>query len=127
MNSILVNIFSWFFFSKTEIGWCEKVQMGSELKTPQLISCWLKLNFEATDYGHPMKPFVHLFMFSINQPIFLQKTKPLYPNPKYLLIYLGLEFEFGPQRSRDLAIVCPQSVFEAIINIADCKGTAGEM
>jgi hypothetical protein len=22
--------------------------------------------------------------FSINQPLFLQKTKPLYPNPKYL-------------------------------------------
>ena len=26
----------------------------------------------------------HLSMFSINQPLFLQKTKPLYPNPKYL-------------------------------------------
>ena len=26
-----------------------------------------------------------LFMLSINQPLFLQKkTKPLYPNPKYL-------------------------------------------
>ena len=25
-----------------------------------------------------------LSMFSINQPLFLQKTKPLYPNPKYL-------------------------------------------
>jgi hypothetical protein len=25
-----------------------------------------------------------LSMFSINQPVFLQKTKPLYPNPKYL-------------------------------------------
>ena len=24
-----------------------------------------------------------LSMFSINQPLFLQKTKPLYPNPKY--------------------------------------------
>jgi hypothetical protein len=25
-----------------------------------------------------------LFMFSIIQPLFLQKTKPLYPHPKYL-------------------------------------------
>ena len=25
-----------------------------------------------------------LFMFSIIQPLFLQKTKPLYPNPKFL-------------------------------------------
>jgi hypothetical protein len=25
-----------------------------------------------------------LSMFSINQPLFLQITKPLYPNPKYL-------------------------------------------
>ena len=25
-----------------------------------------------------------LSMFSINQPIFLQKNKPLYPNPKYV-------------------------------------------
>ena len=36
------------------------------------------------------------------QPLFLQKTKPLYPQTKYL---------FGPQRIRNLAIVCPQSVF----------------
>ena len=53
----------------------------------------------------PNEDFFHrypLFMFSINQPLFLQKYKPLYPN-----IYLGLGFEFGPQRIRDLAIVCP--------------------
>ena len=25
-----------------------------------------------------------LSMFSINQPLFLQRTKPIYPNPKYL-------------------------------------------
>ena len=59
------------------------------------------------DYGRPMEPFfinlgqlgylqpiyqhpflyneslVNVFFF-INQPLFLQKTKPLYPNPKYL-------------------------------------------
>ena len=56
-------------------------------------------------------------MFFINQLLFLQKTKPLYPNPKYLFPipnkYLGLglgfefEFEFGPQRIRDLGIMCP--------------------
>ena len=32
-------------------------------------------------------------------------------------IYLGLGFEFGPQRIRDLAIVCPQSV-KISINVA---------
>ena len=27
-----------------------------------------------------------LYIFSINQPLFLQKIKPLYPNPKYVFI-----------------------------------------
>ena len=83
-----------------------------------------------TDYGRPIKLFfieipnfwgiwgiferfisnhfgtvIPLSMFSINQ-LFLQKTKPLYPNPKYLF-YLGLGFEFKLQIIRDLAIVCP--------------------
>ena len=39
-----------------------------------------------------------LSMFSINQPLFLQKTKLLYPNPKYL---------FGLQRIMDVAIIRP--------------------
>ena len=80
-----------------------------------------------TDYGRPMKPFslksrtwawadkcwgifgqtigTHfgavspLSMFSIIQPLCLQKTKPN--------IYLGLGFELGQQRIRDLALVCP--------------------
>ena len=46
-----------------------------------------------------------LSMFFINQPLFLQKKLSLsiqIPN-----IYLGLGFEFGPKRIRDLAIVCP--------------------
>ena len=46
-----------------------------------------------------------LSMFSIIQPLFLQKTLSLYthiPN-----IYLGLGFEFGPQRIRELSFVCP--------------------
>ena len=36
-----------------------------------------------------------LAMFSIIQPLFLQKNKPLYPHPNK---YLGLRFEFGSQR-----------------------------
>ena len=53
-----------------------------------------------------------LSMFSINQSLFLQKTKPLYPNPNIYLglglgLGLGLEFEFGSQIIRDLAIMCP--------------------
>ena len=64
---------------------------------------------EYTEYGRLMKPFLTIsqtfgqidrmnfgvfgvfsadlsapILFSINQPLFLQKTKPLYPNPKYL-------------------------------------------
>ena len=36
-----------------------------------------------------------LSMFLIIHPLFLQKTKPLHPHPKYLF-GLGFEFEFGP-------------------------------
>ena len=43
-----------------------------------------------------------LSMYFINQALFLEKTKPLYPNSKYLF-----GFEFGPERIRDLAIVRP--------------------
>jgi hypothetical protein len=42
-------------------------------------------------------------MFSIIQPVFLQKTMHLFPNPKYLF---KLGFEFEPQRIRDLAFLC---------------------
>ena len=40
-----------------------------------------------------------LSMFSIIQTLFLQKTKPLYPHPKYL------PFEFWLQRIRDLVFI----------------------
>ena len=48
-----------------------------------------------------------LSLVSIIQPLFLQKISLyiLIPN-----IYSGLGFEFGPQRIRDLAFVCPWSV-----------------
>jgi hypothetical protein len=45
-----------------------------------------------------------LSMFFINQPLFLPKLSI------YIQIqntYLGVGFEFGPQRVWDLAIVCP--------------------
>ena len=45
-------------------------------------------------------------LFSINQILFLRKTKPLYPNTKYLL-ELGFGFEFGLQWIKDLAIRFP--------------------
>jgi hypothetical protein len=45
-----------------------------------------------------------LSIFSINQPLFLKKLSLYNQIPN---IYLGLGFEFGPQRIRDLAIVCP--------------------
>ena len=39
--------------------------------------------FISTHYG-TVSP---LSMFFINQPLILQKTKPLYPNPKYVFIW----------------------------------------
>ena len=50
-------------------------------------------------------------MFSFNQSLFLQKLS-LYI--QIASIFWGLELEFGPQRIRDLAIVCPWSVIGAI-------------
>jgi hypothetical protein len=42
-------------------------------------------------YQHPFwcSAASSLSMFSINQPLFLQKTKPLYPNPKYIF-WIGI-------------------------------------
>ena len=61
-----------------------------------------KVILKLTDlYQYPFcyrKFVVHV---SIIKPIFLQKTRPLHPN------HLGLGFEFGPQRIRDLAFVRP--------------------
>ena len=37
--------------------------------------------FISTYFGTVRSP---LSLFSMNQPLFLQKTKPLYPNPNYL-------------------------------------------
>ena len=97
-----------------------------------------------TDYGRPMKPFfieipnfwadrfcgiwgifgriicTHfgtgspLAIFIINQPLLLQKLSLYIHIPN---IYLGLGFEFGPQRIRDLAFVCPQSVAITILEM----------
>jgi hypothetical protein len=46
-------------------------------------------------------------MFSINQPLFLKKTYAFIFKSQILLGLLELGFEFGPQRIRDLAIMCP--------------------
>ena len=46
-----------------------------------------------------------LFIFSIIQPLFLQKKLSLYIHIPH--IYLGLGFEFGPHRITDLAFLCP--------------------
>ena len=53
-----------------------------------------------------------LSVFSINQPFFYKKLSLYIQIPN---IYLGLGFEFGQQRIRDLAIVCPKSVLLRII------------
>ena len=63
------------------------------------------------NYEHPFwysESLAHVFHYSTNI-----STKELSLYPKY--IYLGLGFEFGPQRIRDLAFVCPQSVVQCIM------------
>ena len=49
-------------------------------------------------------------MFSNTQPLFLQKTKPMYPVPKYL------GFEFGPQRIKNL-VVSPLTRFFSLVSV----------
>jgi hypothetical protein len=61
-------------------------------------------------------------MFSINQPLFLQKKLRLYiqiPN-----IYLGLGFKFGPQRIMDFAIL---SVVRGLNNVVTLSKPAAEI
>ena len=41
-------------------------------------------------------------MFFINQPLFLKKNKPLYPNPNYLLLIVGIWIWF----SHRVSVVC---------------------
>jgi hypothetical protein len=45
------------------------------------INFWAFERISALILVHTVFP---LSMFFIHQPLFLQKTKPLYPNPKYL-------------------------------------------
>ena len=47
-----------------------------------------------------------LSMFSINQPLFLQKLS-FYIHIPNIYLGLGFEFEFGQLRIRDVAFVCP--------------------
>ena len=55
-------------------AWADKV---SKLILGHLVYFWPK-------YQHPFWYSESLVMFFIIQPLFLQKTKPLYPHPKYL-------------------------------------------
>ena len=74
-----------FFLSKSQT-----FGIGQTIWADKFWGIWSILNqFIITHFGI-VNP---LSIFFINQPLFLQKTKPLYPNPKYLL---GLGFEFGP-------------------------------
>jgi hypothetical protein len=54
-------------------------------------------SIEITDYGHPIKINFGVFSAELSSPIlvlwvpcqlFLKKTKPLYPHPKYLFVVL---------------------------------------
>ena len=56
-------------------------------QSPKLLSLgrkFGKINFWAFGLFLADLSATILSMFSINQQLFLQKTKPLYPNPKYL-------------------------------------------
>ena len=67
-----------------------------------------------------------LSMFSINQPLFLKQKLSLYIQISN--IYLGLGFEFGPQRiiilcgpNQESTIGCPQSVLANIPRLSGYK------
>ena len=68
------------FFSKILYFWVWADKLGRK--------CLVHLGYFQPIYQHPF-----WYMFSINQPLFLQKTKPLYPS-----ICFDLGFEFGMQR-----------------------------
>ena len=83
-------IFLWFATRTTDAQWS---LFSSKFQTFG--------QFNSTHFG-TVSP---LSMFSIKKPLFLQKKLSLHiriPNN-----YLGLGFEFGMQRIRNLAIVCP--------------------
>ena len=70
-----------------------------------------QINFGAfgvfsANYQHPFwySYLSPLSMLSIIQPLFLQKTKPFYPNSKYLF---GIDLNLGRKEFWDLVIVCP--------------------
>ena len=65
--------------------------------------------FGQTTYQHPFRS-----MFSIIQPLFLQKLILYIHIPNF---NLGLEFDFLPQRIRDLVFVCLQFVFTPIFRL----------
>ena len=96
----------------TDAQW--SLGLGQTISEDKFLGIWGIFGwFISTNFG-TVSP---LSMFSIIQPtIFLQRTrgtsivplqrtKPLYPNPKHPNTYLG--FEFGTQRIRNLAFVCP--------------------
>ena len=105
------------------------------IKTPIKLCCCCKP--AATDYGHPERAFFRksqtllgafeVFSADLSAPILILWVPcPCFPLINHYFykklslyihipnIYLGLRFEFGPQRIRDLAIVCPLSLSNTI-------------
>ena len=75
---------------------------GQTIWADKFLGIWgTFVRFVGTHFG-TVSP---LSLFSNNQPLFLQKTKLLYPNPKYWDWDLNLHL--GRKKSMDLAIVCP--------------------
>ena len=74
----------------------------------------LKLSGLGRQIGSKIIGAVGVFLAKISAPILgLWVTCPCFPLSLYIHIqniYLVLGYEFGPQRIRDVAFVCPQSV-----------------
>ena len=78
--------------------------MGQTIWSDKFWGIWnIFVRFVITHFGTEESP---LSMFSINQPLFLQKLS-LYIQIPNIYLGLGFEFEFELQKIRDLAIVCP--------------------
>ena len=83
------------FFSKTSNLWAWADILGWNFLG--------HLGYFRPDYQHPFWYCEFLFhVFHYFNHYFYKKTEPLHPT-----IYLGVGFEFGPQRIWDLAFVCP--------------------
>ena len=127
MSKNFVWIYSFLGKMSTLISYLSNAMKASQPILPYCIypaMLWCKVTYQVTDYGHPERVFFRksqtfgVFSADLSAPI-LVLWVPCFPLINHYFykklsiytqipnIFLGLGFEFGPQRIRDLAIMCP--------------------